>query len=57
MLSITEIPQLFDDITKAASKKSEPVISNAALMNAVQQTQVSMAIAVALQYQLKDPLA
>ena len=57
MLSITEISQLFDDITKAASKKAEPIISNVVLMNAGRQTQVSMAIALALQYQLKNALA
>ena len=57
MLSITEISQLFDDITKAASKKAEPIICNVVLMNAGRQTEVSMAIALALQYQLKDALA
>jgi hypothetical protein len=34
MLNITEISRLFDDITKAASKKAEPIISNVVLMNA-----------------------
>jgi hypothetical protein len=57
MLSITEISQLLDDITKAASKKAEPVICNVGLMNAGRQTGVSMSIALALQYQLKDALA
>jgi hypothetical protein len=57
MLNITEISRLFDDITKAASKKAEPIISNVVLMNAGRQTQVSMAIALALQYQLKNALA
>ena len=57
MLNITEISRLFDDITKAASKKAEPVICNAVLMNAGRQTQVSMAIALALQYQVKNALA
>ena len=57
MLSITEISQLFDDITKAASKKPEPVRCNVVLMNAGRQTEVSMSIALALQYQLKDALA
>jgi hypothetical protein len=57
MLSITEISQLLDDITKAASKKAEPVICNVGLMNAGRQTEVSMSIALALQYQLKDALA
>jgi hypothetical protein len=57
VLSVTEISQLFDDITKAASKKVEPVIRNVGLMNAGRQTEVSMTIALALQYQLKDALA
>ena len=53
MLSITEISQLFDTIRNAVSKKAEPVV----LMNAGRQTEVSMSIALALQYQLKDALA
>ena len=57
MLSVTEISQLFDDITKAASKKAEPIIGNVVLMNAGRQTEVSMSIPLALQYQLKDALA
>ena len=52
-----QITRLFDDITKAASKKAEPIICNAVLMNAGRRTQASMAIALALQYQLKDALA
>jgi hypothetical protein len=56
MLSITEISQLFDDITKGASKNAEPIICNVVLMNAGLQTEVSMAIALALQYQLKNAL-
>jgi hypothetical protein len=57
MLGVPEISRLFDDITKAASKKAEPIISNVVLMNAGRQTQVSMAIALALQYQVKNALA
>ena len=57
MLSITGISQLFDEITKAASKKAEPIICNVILMNAGRQTEVSISIALALQYQLKDALA
>jgi len=57
MLSITEISQLFDDIRKAASKKAEPIICNVVLRNAGLQTEVSMTIALALQYQLKVALA
>jgi hypothetical protein len=57
VLSVTGISQLFDDITKAASKKAQPIICNVVLMNAGRQTEVSMAIALALQYQLKDALA
>jgi hypothetical protein len=57
LLSVTEVWQLFDDIRKAASKKAEQIICNVVLMNAGRQTEVSMAIALALQYQLKDALA
>jgi hypothetical protein len=57
VLSVTEVSQLFDDIRKAASKKAEPIICNVVLMNAGRQTEVSMAIALAPQYQLKDALA
>jgi hypothetical protein len=57
MLSVTEISQWLDDITKAASKKTEPITCNVVLMNAGRQTEVSMSIALALQYQLKDALA
>jgi hypothetical protein len=49
MLSITEISQLFDDITKAASKKAKPIIYDVVLMNAGRQTELSMSIALALQ--------
>jgi hypothetical protein len=56
MQGIAEISQLFDDITKVASKKSEPIICNVVLMNAGRHTEVSMFIALALQYQLKDAL-
>jgi hypothetical protein len=57
VLSVTEISQFFDDIRKAASKKAEPVMCNVALMNAGRQTEVSISIALALQYQLKVRLA
>ena len=57
MLSVTEISQLFGDITKAASRKTEPIICNVVLINAGRQTDVSMSIALALRYQLKDALA
>ena len=57
MLGVSEISRLFDDITEAASMKAEPIICNAVLLNAGRRTQVSMAIALALQYQLKDALA
>jgi hypothetical protein len=56
MQGIAEISQLFDDITKVASKKSEPIVCNVVLMNAGRHTEVSMFIALALQYQLKDAL-
>ena len=57
MLGVPEISRLFDDITEAASKKAEPITCNVVLMNAGRRTQVSMAIALALQYQLKNALA
>jgi hypothetical protein len=57
MLSVIEISQLFDNIAKATSKKTEPITRNVVLMNAGRQTEVSMSIALALQYQLKDALA
>jgi hypothetical protein len=57
VLSVPEVSQLFDDIMKAASKKAEPIICNVVLMNAGRETEVSMAIALALQYQLKNALA
>jgi hypothetical protein len=57
VLSAPEVSQLFDDVMKAASKKAEPIICNVVLMNAGRQTQVSMAIALALQYQLKNAQA
>jgi hypothetical protein len=57
VLSAPEVSQLFDDVMKAASKKAEPIICNVVLMNAGRQTEVSMAIALALQYQLKNALA
>ena len=57
MLSVTEISQLFDDIMKAASKKPEPVRCNVVLMDASRRTEVSMAIALALRYQLQNAQA
>jgi hypothetical protein len=57
VLSVPEVSQLFDDIMKAASNKAEPIKCNVVLMNAGRQTEVSMAIALALQYQLKNALA
>jgi hypothetical protein len=48
MLSITEISQLFDDITKAASRKAEPITYTVLLMKAGRQTEVSTVIALAL---------
>jgi hypothetical protein len=57
MLGVPEISRLFDNITKAASKKAEPIICNVVLMNAGRHTEVSMPIALALQYQLKNALA
>jgi hypothetical protein len=42
MLGVPDISRLFDDITKAASKKAEPIICNVVLMNAGRRTQVSM---------------
>jgi hypothetical protein len=38
MLGVPDISRLFDDITKAASKKAEPIICNVVLMNAGRRT-------------------
>jgi hypothetical protein len=57
MLNVTEISQLFDEIRKAASEKVEPIICNGVLMDAGRRTEVSMAIALALQYQLQNAQA
>ena len=57
MLSVTEISQLFDDITRAANKKAEPIKCDVVLMNAGRRTEVSMAIALALQYQPQNAQA
>ena len=57
MLSVTEISQLFDDIKRAANKKAEPIKWDIVLMNAGRRTEVSMAIALALQYQLQNAKA
>ena len=57
MLSVTEISQLFDEIRNAASEKVEPILCNGVLMDAGRRTEVSMAIALALQYQLQNAQA
>ena len=57
MMTVTEISQLFADITKAASAKFELAQCNFVLMNAGKQTEVAMAVALALQYQIKNGLA
>jgi len=57
VLSVTEISRLFDDITRAANKKAEPIKCDVVLMNAGRRTEVSMAIALALQYQLQNAQA
>jgi hypothetical protein len=44
MPGVPEISRLFDDITKAASKKAEPIICNVVLMNAGRHTEVSFHI-------------
>ena len=56
MMTVTEISQLFADITKAASAKFELAQCNFVLMNADKQTEVAMAVALALQYQIKNGL-
>jgi hypothetical protein len=53
MLNVAEISQLFGGIREAASEKVE-IICNGVLMDAGRKTEVSMAIALALQYQLQN---
>ena len=57
MMTVTEISQLFADITNAASSKFELAQRNFVVMNASKQTEVAMAVALALQYQIKNGLA
>jgi ACR3 family arsenite efflux pump ArsB len=49
--------RLFADIINAASAEFEPAQSNLALVNASKQTEVAMAVAIALQYQIKNGAA
>jgi hypothetical protein len=55
-MTVTE-SRLFADIINAASAKFEPAQSNLVLVNASRQTEVAMAIAMALQYQIKNGVA
>jgi hypothetical protein len=50
-MSATE-SRLFADIINAASAKFEPAQSNLVLVNASRQTEVAVAIAMTLQYQI-----
>jgi hypothetical protein len=54
MLNVAEVRQLFDDLERAASKIIAPHKFNIGLMDAGRRTEVSMAIALALQYPLQN---
>ena len=54
MLNVAEVRQLFDDLERAASKAIAPQKFNIGLMDAGRPTEVSMAIALALQYPLQN---
>jgi hypothetical protein len=54
MLNVAKVRQLFDDLERAASKIIAPHKSNIGLMDAGRRTEVSMAIALALQYPLQN---
>jgi hypothetical protein len=54
MLNVAEVRQLFDDLERAASKTIAPPKFNIGLMDAGRRTEVSMAIALALQYPLQN---
>ena len=54
MLNVAEVRQLFDDLERAASKTIAPQKFNIGFMDAGRRTEVSMAIALALQYPLQN---
>ena len=54
MLNVGEVRQLFDDLERAASKIIAPHKFKFGLMDAGRRTEVSMAIALALQYPLQN---
>jgi hypothetical protein len=54
MLKVAEVRQLFDDLERAASKTVTPHKFDIDLMDAGRRTEVSMAIALALQYPLQN---
>ncbi len=53
MLNVAKVRQLFDDLERAASKTIAARVNNG-LMDAGRPTEVSMAIALALQYPLQN---
>ena len=54
MLNVAKVRQLFDDLERGASKIIAPHKFNIGLMDAGRRTEVSMAIALALQYPLQN---
>jgi hypothetical protein len=54
MLNVAEVRQLFDDLERAASKTIAPCKFNIGFMDAGRRTELSMAIALALQYPLQN---
>ena len=53
MLNVAEVRQLFADLERAASKTITPGEFNVGFIDAGRRTEVSMAIALALQYPLQ----
>ena len=54
MLNVAEVRQLFDDLERVASKTIAPHKFSIGFMDAGRRTEVSMAIALALQYPLRN---
>jgi hypothetical protein len=54
MLNVAEVRQLFDNLERAASKSIAPHKFSIGFMDAGRRTEVSMAIALALQYPLRN---
>jgi hypothetical protein len=54
MLNVAEVRQLFDALERVASKTEAPGEFNIGFINAGRRTEVSMAVALALQYSLQN---